>query len=543
MEWIQLMVSNHSFLGNMKLETHARLKEGGQGIGFLLNIKPEEERKDLFHESFFFWVGSKQKPGCSLFHSNISLLENPNIFLTPSFSHCIRIEKTENHLKLYLDNVLALDYLSHIPFHGPLFGIILKDAEIEIGTILLSSSSPNILINCLSVADTLLSLRYFKPALSEYKQIAKSFAGRAEGREATFRAGITLLEEAKKKSGKEKEQLQQQALEEFGYLHNTPGAPLEYLGKSLIYKATQDILEEIKCLELSLRKFPKHPLTQWIKDQLVFRLHEAFYKDRKSTYHFTLLCIKQIPEIFEKKDHQNLLKQLQRSFVSPDFLSPPCRFQSLALQLAFWLDKPSDLLEIIDSSLSLEKEAIASLLYLGYMDLVRQLSPKIFPLSFLSGTQALDLFFLDQFYLVGDKERQSRLKLLLAHPTLDPLVLQRNIEFLIFFQRKQEARALLSQMAPISSLSDASPFYFLWGCLLALEEGEKAALSFLSHQMNGFFLGKPGRSSKWFQEAFFFEKALFFKQQMLFYRACHQEKKFLVAEKRLYQLYREKSMK
>ena len=57
---------------------------------------------------------------------------------------------------------------------------------------------------------------------------------------------------------------------EFEKLTKTSGAPLEYLGKALIYKSEGDIDEEVKCLELALRKYPRHPLIHMIEEQVVF---------------------------------------------------------------------------------------------------------------------------------------------------------------------------------------------------------------------------------------------------------------------------------
>ena len=102
----------------------------------------------------------------------------------------------------------------------------------------------------------------FAKALSEYRRIAYSFPGRTEGRDALFRAGITLLEEARVTQDlKEKDALFEQALIEFEKLHKSPGAPLEYLGKALVYKALKEHDEEIKCFELAYRRKPQAPAT------------------------------------------------------------------------------------------------------------------------------------------------------------------------------------------------------------------------------------------------------------------------------------------
>ena len=141
--------------------------------------------------------------------------------------------------------------------------------------------SQNVMVNCLAVPDAFLANKNFAKALSEYRRIGNSFMGRAEGREALFRAGITLLEEASFcDKRREKQKLYALCLEEFSRLRFTPGAPLEYLGKALVYQAMGDIEEEIKCLELCIRKYPKHPLLKVVHEHITFRLHETSLSNR-----------------------------------------------------------------------------------------------------------------------------------------------------------------------------------------------------------------------------------------------------------------------
>ena len=103
------------------------------------------------------------------------------------------------------------------------------------------------MVNCLAVPNAFLSHRLFDVALQEYRRIGQCFPGRMEGREALFRAGLTLLEKGKSEKD---EKYFHSSLKEFEQLFKTPGAPLEYLGKSLVYEAMSDAEEEAKCLSL-----------------------------------------------------------------------------------------------------------------------------------------------------------------------------------------------------------------------------------------------------------------------------------------------------
>jgi serine/threonine-protein kinase len=279
MEWVTIMISKAGFLGKFKIETTLTLGRSCQGLGFLLNVAEKEERKGLLENSFCLWIGSQNNPGCTLFRGYVQILSAPETFLIPEKSYNIKIEREETHLKLYIDDRLVLDFLNHIPLSNPHVGIMLKDGDLEINPLHVFVSSPTIMVNCLKIPDTFLSNKNYSKAFIEYRKISQAFPGRTEGREALFRAGITLVEEAADTSSRSKKNiLLQQALEEFGKLRNTPGAPLEYLGKSLVYKASKEVEEEIKCLELCLRKYIHHPLKYLIDEEVIFRLHQAAYQ-------------------------------------------------------------------------------------------------------------------------------------------------------------------------------------------------------------------------------------------------------------------------
>jgi eukaryotic-like serine/threonine-protein kinase len=590
MEWVSLMISKDSFPGPMKLETHVRITESNKGIGFLLNIKPAQERKDLFNEGFFLWIGSEQQPGCHLFQSNVELMANPELSLKTHFSHFIRIEKMNNHLRCYLDNILIFDYLSHIPFSGPHFGVVLKDADLDVGTILISSSSPNILVNCLAVPDAFLAHRHFSQALNEYRQITKSFPGRAEGREAIFRAGITLLEEAQtKKQAHQKNTLLQQALEEFGKLRSTPGAPLEYLGKSLVYKATHEIEEEIKCLELAIRKFPKHPLLPLLNDQVIFRLYEAAYKDRTAAYQFTLLALRHMPDRFSKRDNQKLLQNLQKHWELLPFMQdqslndPEFEKTRLCIQLAFWLAKPITLIEIIESSPSsiLIGNALFSLLNLGcepwvkenlhhlkedaeqltafecifacrqkgLLTVLKEYMPSSASLCF---TMKRALFYLlDSHFFSKKSSQEQELFLTLEKiaswdlPLEDKLRMEeRLIGLLLYYGRFSQAEQRLQSIRHLTTYDELSPFYFLQGCLRIAKEGVRVSQEIFDRHseqifppsaflIDHFLSGKISFKKNEPSQAFFWEKIQLLKQLALYYHCARLEKEFQTTKKRL----------
>ena len=591
MEWVMLMISKDSYSGNTKIETTITIQPSCLGIGFFMCIPEPNERKGL-EDGYCLWLGSTIHPGCKLFRSNVEVMNIPEIGLESHRLYHISIEKIENNFRLFLDDSLLLNYVSHIPLIGGHIGLLYRDADFTLGEVKISLGSQNVMVNCLSVPDAFLTSKNYKKALSEYRRIAYSFRGRAEGREALFRAGLTLLEEAKKKKEKNKKsELFTKALDEFEKLHNTPGAPLEYLGKSLVYRGENNLEEEIKCLELAIRKFPKHPLLPVVEEHIRFRLHETSKQDRQGAYSFVLLALRQLPQVLFSKETQDLIDYLTSNWENLPFIEsfsspPPPKEQNYfyAIQLAFWLTKTSTLYEIaeqirgdFEESPLLFSNIFFSLLELENFKLltyiINHLKLPISPQHLL-----LKNYFevitkegnpFDSFFSIAPKKLSSveirtlrylfekRLKiknvkdLLPYFAKLDSFEMEeeskQKLEALHIFAHLlagdgDGARKKLDSLPQGLKSNTTTPFYLLYGCYLVLNKEEKAAsthftsildvnfpptTTLLSHYIKG----KISLNSGWIKQAFFWEKIQLYRQLTLYYVCLGDMKKGMQFEK------------
>lgn len=354
-EWVSLMISQQSFVENTKIETEIRIGEKGHGIGFLLSVPETQERVHL-NEGYCLWLGSDLNPTTKLLRSNVEVLHAPEVCLQRHEWYRIRIEKIDHHINFFLNDTLQFSYISHLPVIGTHVGILSRDADFAISPLKIFVGSQTIKVNCLAVPDAFLAHKDYATALSEYRRIGYSFPGRAEGREALFRAGVTLLEQARNCSDSQKAaQIYESALDEFEKLHNSPGAPLEYLGKALVYQALRDFEEEIKCFEIAFRRYPRHPLISLLKEQVIYRVHESSRTHRKATYHFILLAVQHLSENTEATALQKLFSSLQKHWEQlPFIIAAPSnelhakfKIASFGISLAFWLAKPFHLAEFI----------------------------------------------------------------------------------------------------------------------------------------------------------------------------------------------------
>ncbi len=347
-EWVTLMVSNDEFPGNIKLEADLSFSKHSEGLAFLLNILRDQEGFKI-EEGYRLWIGSKKSKATKLFRSNVLVLEDET-FLSPDIFHHIVIEKVDDELKFFLDGKLIFSHLSHLISKGLHLGLICKDREFEIKNFNIYSSSYNIMVNCLAIPDAFYTKNDFDSAIKEYHRIASSFSGRTEGREASYRCGITYIEKAKRaKLKKEKDLILQEALNEFDKLHSTPSEPLEYLGKSLVYAASNEPEEEAKCLELGLRKFKKSPLLPILQEHIIYRMHESSLTNREAAFRLILLALINIKKIDAIPDTKKLLESLHKHQEKLFFIEETSDFEDqLCIDLGYRLGKLQALVEIFE---------------------------------------------------------------------------------------------------------------------------------------------------------------------------------------------------
>ncbi|MGK5594892.1 MAG: serine/threonine-protein kinase PknD [Parachlamydiaceae bacterium] len=558
-EWVSLMISKASFADNIRIEASICFGTHCVGLGFLLNVPEFSERKHI-NDGYCLWIGTDQNKSTRLLKSSLEVLQTEEIFLQRNEWYRVKIEKVDNTIHFYLNDILQFSYIGRMPLVGTHVGLLARDADFQIKDFFISIGSQNITVNCLAVPDAFLAHKDYQTALSEYRRIGYAFPGRAEGREAILRAGITLLEQAKNTSDLIKaEELLDASLNEFEKLHSTAGAPLEYLGKALVYQFMKDDEEEIKCFELAARRYKKHPLLNVLEDQAIFRLQESSRTDRKATYNFLLLTLRFIDRHLHSNQVQKLIMSLKKHWEPLTFLINDPRLPStstlpLAISLAFWLDKTYILEEIIFELLKMDPlpvnsiaNAIYCLVELGHHELVEMLLNKVSlsqgPFTFLQIINCAKGSLKDSFELISQKEegedKERALKYLLN------LAIDRKKTGLIhnyasskheasyktfriwafLIDHQLQAAAALLQTFSIEFLSrESTILYFLYGCWLFAAEGKEIATVHFSGVLDvpyprtftlgsHFFNGKLTKA--WFLKAFTWEKQQLKRQQAL----------------------------
>lgn len=592
-DWVILMISKASFSGNTKLEARVRIGEKGHGVGFLLSI-PELEERSHPNSGYCLWIASDLSRNTKLLRATVEVMHAPEIFLHRHMWYQVRIEKIENNIYFYLNDVLQFSYISHLPLRGTHVGLLLRDMDCSIKDCTISVGSQNITVNCLAVPDAFLAHKDYGTALSEYRRIGYAFPGTAEAREALFRAGITLLESARicTDAGLRAQKCEE-ALEEFGKLRSTPGAPLEYLGKALVYQALGDYKEEVKCFELAHRRYPSHPLLPVLQEQLIYRMHDSSHHDRQATYHFVLLASRHLPVSSAGYNVKRLFSSLKKNweplnFIVEEDLTETLHNSTFAIVIAFWLAKPYVLVEIIDELVRKElphfpviDNALFALVELGAYGLAqRKISEQLrgkeiglLNFTILSHQEPIESFQDALFtklpayiakqelrvllHIMEEAIRQEKTDIVyqmvqrLKKHTLSPLS-QLRIDCCVIWaylwdKNWAAAEELLHRYTLEQLTQETTLLHFLYGCWLYVTEGKDiAAIHFASvlevsyprsWTLFGQFFNRTSEEQHiWLQKAFLWEKRQLYRQLALFYHCTGEKiaKEYLQLEKQQY---------
>jgi len=488
-------------------------------------------------------------------------MEVKDINLLPNHWHHLSIEKDDSSFRFYIDQKLVLSYVTHIPLAGTHLGLIHKDQAFEILHLNVYSSSHNVMVNCLAVPDAFLAKKDYNTAYAEYKRIAQSFPGRMEGLQAMFRAAVCLLEKAKAKNDKKGFQ---KALDELDNLHRTPGAPLEYLGKSLVYAALSEYEEEAKCLELAIRKFQQHPLLPILKEHLIYRIHESSLQDREAAYRLILLTTLHIPSLQENPDILMMIDNLKKHWEQLYFITSSKH--SFHIELAYRLGRKHTLLELLkkikeeEEEENPENEADIKNIYFALLELnafeevEKELDKEKYPLiALMTKCHQIEPTENEMKKFVSNKLSEEETKILIhifkeaidknwldflgnyinrikapaeSAITLDCL----NIWYCLLKKDYPGAKKIFEKYPMEIVNNDNSLLHPLYGIWLYVHESPDIAMihftgvlettypkttSLLSH-----FLTE--KIDKWFKHALFFEKRELYRQLSLFY-SCKED--------------------
>ena len=583
------MISRQSFPGNIKFEFTIKLKANSEGVGFLFNIPEKTERKHL-SDGYCLWIGSASSKCSKLLRSNVEVVKAQGIFLNSLTNYHVKIEKIDSSIYFYIDKQLQFTYVTQLPLMGTHVGLIIKDDHFEISDIDIWVGSLSLNTSCLAIPDAFLAHQDFPKALSEYKRIAYSFPDRSEGREAQFKAGVTLLEEAK--NSLKSQELIEEAIAQFEKLKKTPSAPLYYFGLALAYKELGECDEEIKCYEIAFRRYRSHPLLQLLQEHILFRMQESARKERLLTYQLISFTLARLPKTAIDCSCEKIFHNLNNHLEDLPFIEKDANYlvtnfkKNLHIPLLFWLSKPKALeeyVEIISEDPKNNLRELKNSLFCAIEWKHFGFAAKIFS-SLRTHLKNKEIQLIENLfkfhlnkkvYLAKDNFTdiaEIRILLTLSNLAADDNQLdlsnsyldkvdaaklshdwqvQVDSKYIINYLLQEKWDLALSKLEKHAGKylnRDSSLLFFLYGCYLTAVEGDEIAKvhfnsvlpttyprswSLASHFISGYI----DLQNRWFDQAFDYEKKQLYHQLYIFYHAQGERTKSLYFQKLYQEIY------
>lgn len=335
--WFHLLISKLKYVSEVRVECSVQVEALFDGFGLLLPLDVDQEQ---FHKGYGFWMYARDNMIVVLLIKNGVEIQQVSKLLTfaPSDYLSIVLEQYAHKLSLKINQQEWLLHIDYLPQCGKRVGFVIHNIEHLSNSTTIYESSSNLRVSCLAVPDAFLLEKLYDHAIPLYRRISESFPGRREGCEAQFRLGIALLD-------KSKETLQQAdlslAFEAFSVLHDGPLAPLEYLGKALIYQQQHNEEEEIRTLVFALKRYSNHPEINRLYDYVNFRLHESLHKRTKDSLTFMLLTIHSLSRLVSLHEIAHLFSdRLNKISMSTIFCSSaslqPLRSTFNEVLLSYW---------------------------------------------------------------------------------------------------------------------------------------------------------------------------------------------------------------
>lgn len=374
LNWGILFVPNEELIDNYRLKLVTKNLKSSFKI--YLNLSKTDKRFDL-EQAYILDIDPKH--GIALYQY-FALLEQKNIDCG-DHELCIEIEKIENHFQIKVNKQLYFCFHSRLPILSPHVGLLIEDEGLNFEMIALSKASSSKQTSCLKLGDNLVFHQNFDAARLEYQKIFQSFKQHEEGREALFRQGFSYILEAQKKS-KNKKKLFENAIAVFEKFKEQKAKPWEYWGKALTYEAMQQPQEMIKCFEMAFRKYPHHPFTQELRQELLVLFFEKSIKAKKEALSLSFVALRYLDDNLFMNAFPDLIdsleEELQESFCLFDPLELT-RKQRLILTLSVVLKQESFLLESIVKSQDViyNENAFCALIHINSKKITQSLIKKL----------------------------------------------------------------------------------------------------------------------------------------------------------------------
>lgn len=504
--WVHMMMAKKGLSGHLKFEIKINFKEKFEGFG-LLFCSPEKTHN--LEEGYCVWI-SRQNGLSVKFFRYFVLLKQIELGNNNSCHFCV--EKTGHTIRIFFNQKLIIEYTDPLPIVGNNIGILARNLHFSLNKFDLFTQSPQASISCLSVPDAFFATKQFDHAFDEYQKIANSFKGQQEGRQAVFRSSLTLQEKAKLCScTTKKKEIIKESFSLLDCLNNTPAEPLSYVAKTLGHAQLGDENEEMKTLEIALRKHKSHPMIQIIEELCLLNFHQSLYKRRFVLFNLSYILSYHLPHTLERPDLYMHLKNLMQEQYSHREIKARI---DIAPYFAFMLGKDKILDEIEHPDTPNLKHLLKGFTEKESADLLLQ--------SFTKDNTRKLYILAEMLQLPSTYKKSKELikKIEKEHGYNKQKKADILVEHYLYSRNFKKALALLNQ---------TSCKVFYEGCIKATLQGEQAALNYFRQEK---YPNTPKKSTlaifhilkKKNYELVYFEKLVRARHMCLYYHSINSPK-------------------
>lgn len=322
------------------------------------------------------WIsGRKEFPG-ALIRDGVTILSLPAFSLSPKQMHCLRITNNDHTLTIHFDDLPAVTYVSPVPLVSMPFALWVLPGHFSDFTCEAFGGQLRLEGSCLDLPDYLFAKGRYSEAIEHYENIRCAFSDYQEGRWATYRCALAWLALAQTHTALEQDRVLEQACSYFDALQHTPSAPLQWLGKSLVYRFQGELEDEARALEMAYLRSDTNPLLSKIDEEIIYRLQQSVEYQPKFALQLMLCICRSRRELLLRKEILALfsksVKCLPKTYIWWDLSLEPVNVNSvekpfvptevevleIALCIAFFLDNPRVLGSIFDTTIQEAKEPL-----------------------------------------------------------------------------------------------------------------------------------------------------------------------------------------
>lgn len=358
------MRSRFSLDGNFRIIVHVHPQEDAQGV--LLHFDPQAwsgQKAEL--SGVALWLsGDRNIPG-ALIRDGVTILSLPEFFLSAEREHHLVIENNEHTLVIYFDHHPKVTYVSCVPLVSMPLTLWVCPGHFQRFDCEAFGGQLRLEVSCLELPDYLFAQGRFTESIDHYSHISEAFIDYSQGRHARYRSGLAWIEISRRQEYvSEGVKPLDEAIKCFEGLKDTVSAPLEWLGKSLVYRQRGLYLDEAKALEMACVRYVDHPLLKRIDEEIIFRLYQSSQDRLEMSCQLILAICRSRSCLLQRREIQVLIHHVLDQLCPLEFWQsrhPPVHkdttfkrwtVSGLALRMAFYLSDEVAIVALVQQILS-----------------------------------------------------------------------------------------------------------------------------------------------------------------------------------------------